>query len=181
MKKILGRWLLPVLCLAWGPAPAAGAGLKIGFVDTARVLKEAPQAEAARKRLERDFAPREKKILEMQKKLREMEDKLAQSGAFMSDAQRQKQHRRIKSQQREIKRAKEEFNEDLNLRRNEELHKLQKLIYEAIVALAREEKFDAILGETIYASKRVDVTDRVLQRLRQDFRKQGTKADGGSR
>ena len=181
----MNKWL-SMVCVVGGLAVGmasnvVAAGLKIGFVDTARVLKEAPQAEAARKRLERDFAPREKKIVAMQKTLRDLEDRMAKSGSFLTDDRRQAMQRKIKTQEREIKRAKEEFNEDLNLRRNDELHRLQKLIYDAIVALAKDEKFDAILAETIYASDRVDVTDRVLQRLRREFKKDRTAAGNPTR
>ena len=150
----------------------AAADVKIGVVNTARVLKEAPQAEAARKRLESTFAPREQKIVDMQKELQKIEEKLAKDGAIMSDTQRRQTQSKYKSQERDIKRAKEEFNEDLNLRRNEELNKLQKLVFEAIVSLAQEKEYDAILGESIYASDRVDVTDQVLEKLRQEFRQQ---------
>ena len=114
----------------------------IGFVDTARVLKQAPQADKARKKLESEFAPRDKK-----------------------------KEREIISLKRDIKRAKEEFNEDLNIRRNEELTKLQKLVYETIVTLARKKNYDIILGDNVlYSSRRVDITDDVLERLRQNFR-----------
>jgi outer membrane protein len=144
---------------------------KMGFVDTARVLKQAPQAEQARKKLESEFAPRDKKVIEMQKKLKEMEDELTKNTSVMSELVRKKKERNIISQRRDIKRAKEEFNEDLNIRRNEELSKLQKLIYETIVNLARENKYDIILGDNVlYSSKRVDITNDVLARLRINFK-----------
>ena len=143
----------------------------IGFVDTARVLKQAEQAEQARKKLESEFAPRDKKVIEMQKQLKDMEDELSKNSSVMSELVRKKKEREIISQKRDIKRAKEEFNEDLNIRRNEELTKLQKLVYETIVNLAREKNYDIILGDNVlYSSKRVDITDDVLERLRQNFK-----------
>lgn len=150
---------------------AAATEAKIGFVDTARVLKQAPQAEQARKKLESEFAPRDKKVIEMQKQLKDMEDELSKNNSVMSELIRKKKEREIISQKRDIKRAKEEFNEDLNIRRNEELSKLQKLVYETIVSIAREKNYDIILGDNVlYASKSVDMTDSVLDRLRQNFK-----------
>lgn len=150
---------------------AVAAEAKIGFVDTARVLKQAPQADQARKKLESEFAPRDKNVIEMQKQLKDMEDELSKNASVMSELVRKKKEREIISQKRDIKRAKEEFNEDLNIRRNEELSKLQKLVYETIVNLAREKSYDIILGDNVlYSSKRVDITDDVLERLRQDFK-----------
>ncbi len=155
----------------WSTLIAHAADTKIAFVDTARVLKQAPQAEQARKKLESEFAPRDKKVIAMQKQLKQMEDELSKNASVISESIRKKKEREIISQKRDIKRAKEEFNEDLNIRRNEELSKLQKLVYETIVSLARDKDYDIILGDNVlYSSKRVDITDDVLDRLKKDFK-----------
>lgn len=140
---------------------------RLGFVNTARILKEAPQADKARKKLENEFAPRDKQIVEKQKKLKKIEDQLVKDAAIMSESARKKLERQIISDKRDIKRSREEFTEDLNIRRNEELNKLQKLVYDTIVALAKEQQYDLILGDSVlFASKRIDVTDQVLTRLK---------------
>lgn len=140
---------------------------KLGFVNTARLLKEAPQAEQARKKLESEFAPRDKKIVEMQKNLKKLEDRLAKKDVSLNDAEKKKLERQIVSDKRDIKRSREEFTEDLNIRRNEELNKLQKLVYDTIIKLSKEQNYDLILGDSVlYASKRVDITDSVLDKLK---------------
>ena len=156
-----------VLAMLVGPVYAEE--LKLGFVDTAYVLKKAPQADAARKKLEKEFAPREEKVVAMQKQLKKTEENIAKNSAVMSEAERKKNEREILSLQRDIKRAKEEFNEDLNLRRNDELGKLQKVVFDAIVRVAKKENFDLILGDSVlFANKRVNVTELVLQQLKAD-------------
>jgi len=158
---------LVVLSLLASPVFALEPEVKLGFVNTTRILKETPQAETARKKLEFEFAPRDKKIVAMQKNLKMLEDKLAKDAAVMSDGARKKLERQIISDRRDIKRSREEFTEDLNIRRNEELNKLQKLVYDTIVAFAKEQQYDLILGDSIlFASKRIDVTDQVLVRLK---------------
>ena len=174
MKPIIQSYL-NILCICsfiiMSINTSTAAETIIGFVDTARVLKQAPQADQARKKLESEFAPRDKKVIEMQKQLKDMEDELSKNASVMSELVRKKKEREIISLKRDIKRAKEEFNEDLNIRRNEELTKLQKLVYETIVTLAREKNYDIILGDNVlYSSKRVDITDDVLERLRQNFK-----------
>ena len=142
--------------------------IKLGFVDTARVLKEAPQAERARQKLESEFAPRDEKIVDMQKQLKTLDDKQARDIAVMSDTAKRDLERDIIALRRDIKRAREEFTEDFNLRRNEELTRLQKIIYENTVSVAKEQGFDLILSDSVlYTSKRIDITEVVLQRLRQ--------------
>lgn len=150
-------------------APIAGAAeaMKIGFVNAAKILDKAPQAEQARNRLEKEFAPRDKELVDQQKSLRKVEERLAKDGAVMGDSERANLEREVVAKRRDLKRAQDEFREDFNLRRNEELGKLQKRVFDVIVALAREEHFDLIVNDAavIYASDRIEITDKVLSRL----------------
>jgi outer membrane protein len=158
------------LVLCWAallPTVSAAEELKLGFVNAAKILEDAPQAEAARNKLEKEFAPRDKDLVATQKAIKNAEDKLAKDSASMSDSERLKTERDIISQKRDLKRAQDEFREDFNIRRNEEFGKLQKLVFEAIVTLAKQENYDLIVGDgAIYASSRVDMTGRVLERLK---------------
>ena len=142
--------------------------LKIGVVNEAKIVDEAPQATSARNRLEKEFAPRDKGLVDAQRELRKLEEQLARDGAVMSDSERRTLEREIISQKRELNRSQTEFREDLNIRRNEELGKLQRLVFETIVQLAKEQRFDLIVngGAVIYASDQVDITDEVLRRLK---------------
>ncbi len=146
--------------------PAYAAEVKLGVVNIAYVLKHAPQAAAARKKLETEFAPRETRIVNMEKKLKAQSEKLSKDGSIMSPAGRKQLERKILNLKRDIKRAKEEFTEDLNIRRNEELNNLQKVVNQAITSLAEDKKFDVIFGDNVmYANKRTDITKQVLSRL----------------
>ncbi|TAN47990.1 MAG: OmpH family outer membrane protein [Methylococcaceae bacterium] len=140
--------------------------LKIGVVNTQKLLEKAPQAEKAKKELEREFSPRDKRLVAEQKDIKQMEEKLAKEGAVMSDGERQKLDKEILNRKREGKRLQDEFREDFNIRRNEELGKLQREVVEAIQQLAKEESFDLLLADgVVYASDQVDVTDKVLKKL----------------
>ena len=146
---------------------ASAQDIKIGFVNSSRVLKEAPQAELARIKLESEFSPRDKKIITMQKAYEKLEKELSRDAQVMSDSVKKKKEHELIAKKRDIKRAQEEFNEDLNIRRNEELNALKQKVYETIVSLAKEEKFDVILGDSVmFASKRVDITADVVKRLK---------------
>lgn len=148
----------------------AAAESKIGFVNAARVSAEAPQAEEARASLEREFSPRDRQIAEEQSEIRRIEERLARDGAVMSDDEQRRLQRDVVARKRELRQAQEEFREDFNLRRNEELGKLQRRIVDTISDLAEEMGFDLIVSEgVIYASEAVDITEQVLERLRQDI------------
>ena len=155
---------------------ADAADTRIGIVNTAKLLKEAPQREAARKKLESEFAPRDVKIVDLQKSIKVLEDKLSKDAAIMSETARKQQEREIVSKKRDVKRVREEFIEDFNFRRNEEIGKLQKLVSETILSLAKEKQYDIILNESvIYASQQVDITASVLEHLRQLYKKNQPK------
>ncbi len=140
---------------------------RIGVVNALKVLEQAPQAEEARKRLEEEFADRDRKLVATQKELKTKEDKLAQDGAIMSESERSRLERDIINARRDLKRDQDEFREDLNFRRNEEFGKIQRLVVEAIQSEGAAQKFDIILGEgVIYASGKVDITDKVVERLK---------------
>lgn len=141
-------------------------GIKIGYVNAVKVIEEAPQGEAALKKLESEFGPRDKRLVSMQNDIRELEDDLEKNGLIMTDVDRRKKEREILVMKRNLRRATQEFREDYNLRRNEELTVLQKIVKQAIVEIAKQEKYDLIVHEgAIYASSKIDITDKVLEKL----------------
>lgn len=164
MKRFCNALFICLLSLS--PALFA-AELKLGFVNAAKILEQAPQAEAARNKLEKEFAPRDKELVATQKEIKSSEDKLDKDGPVMSESERRKIERDIISQKRDFKRAQDEFREDFNIRRNEEFGRLQKQVYDAIVVLAKQENYDLIVSDgAIYASDRVDITPKILERLK---------------
>jgi outer membrane protein len=141
--------------------------IKIGFVNVPRILENAPQAAQAKKDLEKEFAPRDKKLVSMQKQLQKIEEKMLTDGDVMSPSERQKMDRKTVSLKRDARRAQEEFREDFNIRRNEELAKLQKVVFEAIQSLATEKNYDLLVTDgVVFASERVDVTADIEAKLR---------------
>ena len=148
------------------PFSAFAESYTIGVVNAVKILESAPQADQAKKRLEKEFAGRDKKLVSAQKAAKQKEEKLAKDGAIMSESERVKLERDLISARRELKREQDEFRDDLNFRRNEEFGKIQKDIVSAIQKIAKDQKFDLILGEgVIFASPKVDITDDVIKQL----------------
>lgn len=162
------RWA-SFLLLAISCVPAQALDLKIGVVNAARVLEEAPQMDTARKKLENEFAPRDKELVEMQKKLRNQEEKLSRDGDIMSEAERRKLERDVRARKREMKRLQDEFNEDLNMRRNEAFDRIRRKVLEVVNAIGGKEKFDLIVNDgVLYASDRVNITNAVIEQLKSE-------------
>jgi outer membrane protein len=167
MKKISSTILSIALLSVFSVYSGASlAEVKIGFVDTVKLMEAAPQAKSAQSKIESEFTPREKELVALQRAIKTKEDKLERDGSVMSESERSKIERDILAKRRDLKRSQDEFRDDLNIRRNEVLAKLQKDMYEAVVSLGKEQKFDLILTQgVVFSSDRVDITDSVLKKL----------------
>jgi len=159
MKK-----LIAVCFAAW--AFAAGAvELKIGFVNTERVFREAAPAKRAQQKLEREFAKRNEELARIEKQGRDLQGELERETVTLSEAQRREKERQLADISRNFQRLQREIREDLNLRRNEELAAVQERATRVINQIAEQEKFDLILQEAVFASGRIDITEKVIRAL----------------
>ncbi|MGA7950279.1 MAG: OmpH family outer membrane protein [Thiobacillaceae bacterium] len=138
---------------------------KIGFVNTERLLREAPLSIKAQKRLEKEFSGRDLELQKMTKQARDIQAQLDKDGMTMSDADRKAKERDLSVLSQTLQRQSREFREDLNQRRNEELGQIQDKARRAIQDIARTEKFDLIVEQAVYFNPKIDITDRVMKEL----------------
>ena len=145
---------------------AHAADYKIGFVNTERLFREAAPAKRAQQKLEKEFATRDAEIQKLAKQVRDLQATLDKDGPTMAETERRNKERDLANQSRDLQRMQREFREDLNLRRNEELASLQERANKVIQQIADDEKFDLILQDpVVYASQRIDITDKVIKAL----------------
>jgi outer membrane protein len=149
-----------------GIATTSNAEIKIGFVDPVALIQNAPQSEAALQELEREFRPRNDDILKLQDRIRGLDVDLEKNALVWSEAEIQNAKREIDALKRRMKRTQEEAQEDYNLRRNEELARIQGLIREVVLAIAKDEGYDLILETgVVYVSPKINLTERILEEL----------------
>jgi len=167
----LNRFVRPFLALLFltltQTASAQESGYKIGFVNTARVLKEAPQARKVEERLKAIFEPREAQLKEERQEILALEGQLKTDSELSSTARR-KLEREIRLKVSQLKFLEQEFREDQNLRRNEEIRNLQKVISNVLKMQGDNGKFDLILTEGVsYVSDQIDITAQTIEMLKQ--------------
>lgn len=147
-------------------AGASAAELKVGYVQVDKILQEAPQTAESGKKLEKEFGPRTQELDRMQKQIKELEATLDKDGLTMSESDRRNKERDVSSIKLEFQRKQRELREDVNLRKNEELSGLQDRINKAVTSVAEGEGYDLVVYSGVaYASKKVDITDKVLKSL----------------
>lgn len=139
---------------------------KIGYVNFGKLMEQSRQGQAVRQVLESEFSSRDKELSASRDAILKMEDKLKNDGSIMSEDNRTKLERDILSKKRDHNRMRDEYREDINIRRNEEISALQKKVYDVIKKFSEQQGYDLVLTQAVlYASPNVDITDEILQRL----------------
>ena len=151
--------------LSIGASTAHAAELKIGFIDAERINRESAPAEAATKRLEKEFAPRAQELQRREAQLKGLQGQIEKDGMTMSESDRRAKEQELSRMSLDFQRLQRSYSEDLNMRRNQELQTLFERANRVIKSIAEAEKFDLILQEAVYRSPRLDITDRVLKAL----------------
>jgi outer membrane protein len=145
------------------PSPAVSS--KLGFVNTERILRDAGPAQRAQKKIEAEFQKRDQELAKIAEQLKRMQDDLDKNSMTMGETQRRNREREFADLNRDFQRKQREFREDLNQRRNEELAQVVELANRVIRQIAEQEKFDIIFQDAVFASSRIDITDRVIKAL----------------
>jgi outer membrane protein len=164
LSKILKSLMLAAL-VTLAPSTQA-ADLKVGYVQVDKILQDAPQTAESGKKLEREFSPRSQELDRMAKQIKDLETVLDKEGLTLSEAERRNKERDVQNIKIEFQRKQRELREDINLRKNEELGSLQDRINKAVQSVSEAEGYDLVVYSGVaYASKKIDITDKVLKTL----------------
>jgi outer membrane protein len=166
MTRQLISALAMIAALVAAPA-AEPQALKIGFVNFGRLLEESPQAKAAVQTLENEFMPRQREVAAQRKSLDEKREKLNKEAAVMSEADRVRTEREVRDLEINVTRRFNELQEDLNIRRNEELGRIQRALIQEVQAYARTNGYQLVVSEgVIFAAEGVDITPQVVTAIK---------------
>ncbi|MEX8520821.1 MAG: OmpH family outer membrane protein [Leptothrix sp. (in: b-proteobacteria)] len=165
MKYSLFSLTTAVMLTLAAPMAQAQEALRIGYVNSDRVLRDATPAKAAQAKLETEFGKRDKELNDVAARLKTAAEKLEKEGPTLSEAERTRRQRDLVEQDRDLQRKRREFQEDLNQRRSEELSSVVERANKVIKQIFEQEKYDLILQDAVFASSRVDITDKVIRVL----------------
>src|SRR5580765_1950563 len=159
------KMLVAAALLAGTAAGVSAQELKIGYVNSDRVLRDALPAKAAQAKLEAEFSKREKDLNELAQRLKAASDRLDKDAPTLAETERVRRQRELVDQDRELQRKRREFQEDLSQRKNEELGAVVERTNRVIKQIFETEKYDLILQEAVFWSPKVDITDKVIKAL----------------
>lgn len=155
-----------------GTSTAFAQALKIGVVSVPRLLQDSPQAKATLDALQNEFAPRQRSIVAKEKDFKEKSERIQRDLAVLSEAEKRNAEKDLREDQRELARLSQEFVEDQNLRRNEELGTLQRTLLQQVDAFAKAGNYDLIIGDgVLFANQTVNITDQILATMESNYKK----------
>ena len=171
--KRINRWctivvivLITIVSISESALVFAG-DIKIGVVNTEKILRESLPAIQAQKKIDQEFVPRDEDIKKMAVQAKTLQDKLEKDSTAMEETERRNLERNLANLSREYQRAQRQMREDLNVRQNEEYSVILERTNRAISKIAETEKYDLILQlqDSVYRSQRIDITDKVIKAL----------------
>lgn len=162
----LGRLAMVALLSTTAVSAALAEEVKVRVVNVAKLLDQAPQAKDASAALEREFSPQQRELNKLSDEIDKLARDYEKNKTVMSEAQRELKERDIVMKKRDLQRRRNDVQELLNIRRNEELSKLQDLVNVAIKAVGERDGYDLILYDGIaYTRDTIDITPTVLNYL----------------
>ena len=165
MNTKFATLLAVLIALAPVSYVSASETLKVGYVNTQRIFRDAPTAVKAAKKIEAEFSRRDQELQRMAKQLQGMQESLEKNGVTMTESDRRNKEKELNELSREFQRKQREFREDLNLRQNEENAAIIEKANKAIKQLAESEKYDLIVQDVVWASPKLDITDKIIKAL----------------
>ena len=165
MNSLTMKSLLAAALLLIAAASASAQELKVGYVNSDRVLRDAVPAKAAQAKLEIEFSKREKDLIDLGNRLKAASDRLDKDAPTLGESERTRRQRELVDQDRDLQKKRREFQEDLTQRKNEELSTVVERTNRVIKQIFETEKYDLILQEAVFFSPKVDITDKVIKAL----------------
>ena len=144
---------------------AQAQDIKLGFVNTERIFREAATAKQAQAKLEQEFSRREKELVENGNALKLASERFEREAPTLAESQRTARQKQLIDQDREFQRKRREFQEDLNARKNEEQQIVVERANRAVKQVAESERYDVIFQEAVYIHPKHDITDKVIRAL----------------
>lgn len=159
------------LALALGllAGPAAAEPLTIGYVDIEKVINDSAPGQQAIENLRKDFERRAAELKKMEDEIKKLRDELDTKGSVMTEDKRRQMEEDYRRDQRDLKRAVRDNNEEFNIKRKQVLVDFLPKVLNTVKDLGKEKNYTLILRKEanilLYTAEQVDLTDEVIARL----------------
>jgi outer membrane protein len=166
MKRLLYLCPLVAVMLVLGILGIASAqGVKIGMIDTQKILRESKAAKEARDIWMKELETRRAKYKAEEEEARKLEEEIKTDGQNMPPEIRKEKTEKLEKEFKELGRLKSDLEQELRKKDLDLSQSLIKDVYEIVRDLSKKEKFTVILDKrfVFMSDEAIDLTDRVIR------------------
>ena len=152
--------------------PAPSGGLRIAFVNTQAIFQSAPGRAEAEAQFEKEMTALREQVERMEDSLNTMVSDYQRAAARLDSATRSRRETAIRTRQDEYRQRASTLEQQLGQRRDALLQPIMERIRTALDQIRAEDGYAMILNNDpqasliVSADKNLDITDRVVARLR---------------
>jgi len=144
--------------------------VKIGYIDTQRVVNNLPQYQQSVDKISKEFEPKKQELLDLFKHIELLRMKINSINNTEKKENLQIELTKLASLEESFKQETEFWQETMNTKKIELLQKIELLINNTINELAISENYDLILYENAaYVSDEINITDKVIERIQNNL------------
>jgi len=140
--------------------------VKIGYIDTQRVVNNLPQYQQSIDEISKEFEPKKQELLDLFKHIELVRVKINAINNTEKKENLQKELTKLASLEKNFKQETEFWQERMNIKKIELLQKIELLINNTIYDLAISENYDLIFYENAaFVSDEINITNKVIERI----------------
>ena len=169
MKKSFKSSAIAILATLMMGTSASAFAHKVGIVDMQEIYKQIPQMAKVEQTLQAEFAERRQELEKLQGDIRFEAEKFKRESTTMSQAQKDALREKVEGMQKNLAEKGRPLEQEIKVRQNQELAKVQSLIIKAIEDIAKDGKYDEVKVKdtTIYFNPKtvVDLSSKVVDKV----------------
>lgn len=148
-----------------GQAAGQAANLKIGLIDTQKIIQQSKAAKKAREAFTKDVEAKRNLFQEKQNEVRTLAEELQKGGQGMTPEVRKEKSDNLEREDKELRRLKTDLEDELKKKDMELTSKLLKEINDIVQDYRKKENYTLILERksVVAADDAIDITDKIIR------------------
>ena len=159
--------ILVITCLTLLSLSAYAETIKIGYIDTEKVVNNLPQYIQSAEAISDEFEPKKQELLDLFNHIELLRVKITTINNSENKENLQIELSKLTSLEETFRQETEFWQEEMNNKKIELLQKIEQLINNTINKIAISENYDLILYENAaFVSDKVNITYKVIERIK---------------
>ncbi|MBF0425771.1 MAG: OmpH family outer membrane protein [Magnetococcales bacterium] len=159
--------LIAFLLCGFAMGTTAWAEGRFAFADVDKAMNQSLAAKKAREILDQSFTSKQRELTAMEGEIKSLMNDLEKRKNLMTPESQVELQEKIQNKRRELGRLAEDHRASLDRENALWSKKITRVLLSVIQDIGAEEGYTAIFGkgQVIFANPKIDITDRVLERL----------------